>query len=217
MVKTELYVMPKPECGKFLTQLEECLNNNNFFIKKIYAVKDWETVARSIYLPKLGGENKNFVLGFESHAWVLKNLFGNRALVLKVDKDENSSLDNKLRELYNAKESFRDKMIGGEGRTYVVCINTDRIQELRAKGKKGILGVDYHGKFKTFNKNYNGSWDYVYFKYVHCPDPSLKLLKREWAILNDTGIISPLNLVNFKDWNLMKKTGSMIPFSEVSK
>lgn len=220
--KVKVYLMPKPECAGHLDKLEDIINQSYYVIKEIYKVNDWESVARQIYSDQLKHADKSFVNGFEAHVWALKQMYGNRSLILTLDRDSKEGspdLASKLKDAINIKKYFRDSMLGCEDGTFLVTLNAEKIPGLRIDGFKGVLGTASNGVYSPFDEKYAGRWDYVFFKYVHCPDfdPKLSALTKEWDILNNSGVISPQNLLSRDDWMKMKYLKTMIPLSEYQK
>lgn len=106
-------------------------------------------------------------------------------------------------------------MLGCEDGTFLVSLDLSKVPELGIQGQEGILGTGNNGSYQPFDQKYEGSWDYVFFKYVHSPDPELRFLVREWNLLRTMGVISPQNLISFDDWEAMKFLKTMTPPSEL--
>jgi hypothetical protein len=217
MTEHKPFIMPKPESAKFLAELEECINDSGYKIDGIWRVKDWQSTARALYADQLvESRDSSFVTGFESHVWMLNYLFGNRSLILTLDAQETSANAHlsMLEDVFAIKQKFRRNMKGCYDGTLLTLLDLSKIPELKYNGQSGLLGTSKGGVFKPLNNgSYDGSWDYVYFKYVHCPEPERNM--KELDILKNLGIFNQENIITPSDWEIMKYQKTMIPPSEV--
>jgi len=217
--KIGLYFMAKPECSKYLVELEETLNENNFPIKQIYKVRNWEALSREMYNPQLLSSSEDFVLGFEGHVWLIKHLFGNRGLILILEDEIQKgdlSLKDKLQRLYDTKQKFRTKISESLNGTLVFNVNLDRLNgsQFNKGGNIGHLGTFNNGAFTSFSDQHFGRWDYLYLKYVHSPDVDIGTLEYEWSTLLRNNILAPENRIERREWELMKKLKTHVPPNE---
>jgi len=82
-----LFTIVKPDGGRYLTELEQTLNERQIFITDVYAIQDWEKISRSIYKEQLQDSSRSFRVGFESHVWLCQYLFGNQGLLLLLNAE----------------------------------------------------------------------------------------------------------------------------------
>ena len=211
-VNIQLYIMAKPECNRFLDGLEAVLDSFGLWRDKVYRVNDWEQAARAIYEPQLEVSHNCSREGFESHIWVNKHLFGNNALVMTLENSVEESLEQGLKRVHTAKEYFRRMMKGCYDNTFFVCINTEQIDSLKGIGESGSLGC-MNERFVPFCDC--GTWDYVFFKYVHSPDPQVLCLEYEWKTMCELGIFRPENVISMDSYELMKRLKTLIPPGEL--
>lgn len=212
-----VYLMPKPECAPHLTYLDNLIHQSPLKITGVYEVKDWENTARRIYAPQLEVGSATFNQGFEEHVWLLKYMFGNRTVVLILNSEQ-EDLQTKLLEATKLKTTFRESRLGAEDYSFITMLNLDKIPDLNPDGLKGELGVKANKHFSIFGTNqFRGTWDYVFFKYVHSPDPELEHLYRELQVLTELGILDQENQLPLKEWDCMKKLKTLMPISELKK
>jgi len=209
---TKLFMLPKPVCINHLSLLENVLLEHDFIIENIYKVFDWKDISCKIYGPQLDSD-KAFKEGFEAHTWLVNHLFGNRTIVLVVDEISENGLEEKLINLDVAKTDFRKRVYADETGGIIICMNNYKLP-VSVSGKMGFLGVKQDNNFYKL-LNLPGCWDFYYFKYVHCPDPNIKELEREWNILVNCKVICPENLITKEEWQCIKQLKTMIPLSDI--
>lgn len=211
-------MMPKPDCTSYLDKLEEVINANGYRIYEIYRILDWRNLARQVYQPRID-ESQDFGNGFEAHAWLLNYLWGNRAVALLLDTDEDKPLDVRVNETLGIKRAFRKQMHGGiRDATFLALMDINKIADLDYEPPEGILGSNSPEQgFVPFNIiEEPGKWDFIYFKYIHCPDHDMKTFNYEVSVLENNSIFVPENLISFEDWKKMKLLKTMIPPSEIT-
>ena len=163
----KLYVMPKPECAPYLSELEDGIVTGGFNIEEFYIVKDWEGLSRVVYRDQLKSPDPNFIAGFENHVKLSRYLYGNRSCILIVDQTKIHSLQDKCIELHKIKDKFRQKLSKSLDGTFFLAADTNRLSEGRfLGGNEGIIGV-YNKGFTPIRNDFKGLWDYFYFKYIH--------------------------------------------------
>ena len=79
------FIIIKPDGSHYLPEITQTLEENRIQITEVFFIKDWEAAARAIYEPQLKASSQDFNVGFETHIWLTKYLFGNCALLLLVN------------------------------------------------------------------------------------------------------------------------------------
>jgi len=201
MVETSLFIIPKPESSIYLQAIEEMLGEEKFRVDSVYQIKNWEEAARAIYEKQLAESSYEFRIGFEGHIRVTKILFGNESVLVTLSNPF-ESLEEGVKRLFTKKQEMR-KRLGERGhKSLVICANLSGLESVfSGYGNGGVLGVQDKDKFKPF-EGYTGVWDYFYFKFFHTSDPDEEILRREFNILADMGILS--NEVQKEKWSIMK-------------
>ena len=164
-----LFLMPKPECAPYLSELEDTIIESKFKIEEVYLVRNWEHTSRLIYQHQLENSDDNFRFAFENHVILLKYMYGNRSCILVVDQADNeeSDIKDKCEDVYRIKGKFRNKLSKTLDGTFFLAADTNRLSEGRfLGGNEGIIGV-YNKGFTPIRNDFKGLWDYFYFKYIH--------------------------------------------------
>jgi len=210
----DLFVVVKPDGGRYLKELDSTLSENKIIIKEVYFIEDWEKVARSIYQKQLDSASRSFYVGFESHIWLCQYLFGNNGLLLILDtSDRQAGLKAKTQTVYDARESFRKKFPASNG-TFTIAVNLEKLDSDRFSGsgkKKGILGVvQPESTEPLIEDGSEGVWYRNYFKYIHAPE-NAEELKFQYSKLIDLDIMTEQNRISKDELELLKFLRCLTP------
>ncbi len=210
----DLFVVVKPDGGRYLKELDATLSENNVLIKDVYFIEDWEKVARSIYQKQLDSASRSFYVGFESHIWLCQYLFGNNGLLLTLDTgDLETDLKAKTQIVHDARESFRKKFFASNG-TFTIAVNLEKLDGDRFSGSgkvKGILGVvQPEATEPLIEDGSEGVWYRNYFKYIHAPE-SVEELEFQYSKLLGLDIMNEQNRISKNEWELLKFIRCLTP------
>lgn len=213
----DLFVVIKPDGGRYLKELEETLNENRLSIISVYCIEDWEKTARSMYKKQLETSSRSFCVGFESHIWLCQYLFGNQGLLLLLDSSgKNFSLESKVQILYESRENFRSKFFASNN-IFTIAVNLDKFDNEAFKGsekRRGILGTYYSSSIDPLiNGDSEGTWYRNYFKYIHAPE-NVNELNFQFKTLSDLGILKEENRIEKEEWEMLKYLRCVIPPSK---
>jgi len=202
-----LFVIVKPDGGRYLRELDDTLGENKLVINNVYFVEDWEKVARSIYQKQLDRSSRSFYVGFESHIWLCQYLFGNNGLLLMLDSNSQpADLKNKTQIVHEARESFRNKFPASYG-TFTIAVNLEKLEGDRFVGsgkKKGVLGIIQSASTEPLiSEGSEGVWYRNYFKYIHAPE-NVEELEFQYTQLIALDIMSEHNKISKDEWELLK-------------
>lgn len=209
-----LFVIVKPDGGRYLRELDKTFGENGLIINEVYFIEDWEKVARSIYQEQLNNASRSFYVGFESHIWLCQYLFGNNGLLLILDtNNKNVNFKVKTQIVHDTRESFREKFPASNN-TFTIAVNLDKFdgEEFSGSGKRrGILGVMQSDSLEPLIENGSeGVWYRNYFKYIHAPNDTEELLS-QYQILTDLKIMSEKNKIDKNEWELLKFLRCLTP------
>lgn len=215
-----LFVIVKPDGSRYLSELEQTLNERGLFVSNVYFVQDWETTARTIYERQLQTSSRSFCVGFESHIWLCRYLFGNQALLLLFDTEAAGlSLDSQAQALYEARNCFRSKFSASDD-TFVIAVNLDKFpgEAFRGSGKKkGHLGISQPNSFTPLiERESRGRWYGNYFKYIHAPE-NFDELCFQFKALTELGILKEENRIEKEEWEKLKFMHCLTPPSRYRK
>jgi len=215
-----LFVVVKPDGGRYLRELEETLRERQISIISVYCINDWEKVARSIYKKQLETSSRSFCVGFESHIWLCQYLFGNQGLLLLLDPiSENFGLESKVQVLHEARENFRSKFFASND-VFTIAVNLDKFDSETFRGSdkvRGTLGTFYSGFIDPLvGSNSDGMWYRNYFKYIHAPE-NVNELDFQFKELITLGILKEENKVDREEWEMLKYLRCVIPPSKYIK
>lgn len=213
-----LFMLVKPDGGRYLTEIEQTLNERNIFITDVYAVSDWERIARAMYQRQLEESSRPFRVGFDSHVWLCRYLFGNQALFLLLNaQTTNTDWNLQVKAVYEARNGFRDKFSASSNGTIAIAINLNKLEgdPFRGSGKKkGHLGISQPNSFDPlFDGISKGRWDGNYFKYVHAPENPGEL-SYQYQALSSLNVMSEENRVDKEEWEILKQMHCLIPPSK---
>ena len=209
-----LFMVVKPDGGRYLREIDDTLRENKLVINGVYFVEDWEKVARSIYQKQLDSASRSFYVGFESHVWLCQYLFGNNGLLLTLDTGEqNLDIISKTQIVHDARESFRKKFPASNG-TFTIAVNLEKLDGDRFIGsgkKKGILGIiQPESTEPLIDGESEGVWFRNYFKYIHAPE-NVEELQFQYNKLIDLDIMSDANKISKEEWELLKFLRCVVP------
>lgn len=212
-----LFVVVKPDGGRYLKELEETLNENHISVIDVYCIDDWEKVARSIYKKQLETSSRSFYVGFESHIWLCQYLFGNQGLLLLLDPSgENFSLESKIQVVHEARENFRSKFFASND-IFTIAVNLDKFDSEAFRGsekRRGILGTFHSNSIDPLVGNDSeGTWYRNYFKYIHTPE-NVDELSFQFKKLMDLGIFKEENRIEKEEWEMLKYLHCLTPPSK---
>lgn len=215
-----LFMIVKPDGGRYLTELEQILNEKQIFITDVYAIQNWERIARSIYRKQLQNSSRCFCVGFETHIWLCQYLFGNQALLLLLDtKIADLDFDSQVQIVYQARNNFRNKFSASND-IFTVAVNLDKLQgsSFRGSGKKrGYLGVSRPNSFDPFIEGGSeGRWYRNYFKYIHVPESSEEL-SHQLQSLVELNVLKEENKIEREEWEVLKYMHCLVPPNEYKK
>jgi hypothetical protein len=198
------FIIIKPEGARFLKEIEDEIILCGYSIKKMYHVKDWESIGTKLYSFDWEYMNK-LQLEFKASIWICKYLLNNEGILVLIKNDNNMNSE----EIgYKVKRSFRNKYTQYGNETMFCAVNSGKI------GIKYIVeqNISSSNKFKNIEKKMikNGSWRRIKFSHIHSPDSTVESLKREWNHILTEEIISSKNLISKENWSLMKKAKCII-------
>lgn len=216
--RARLFIIVKPDGGRYLNEIEQTLNEGRVFITDVYAISDWEKVARSIYQTQLQDASRSFRVGFESHVWLCQYLFGNQALLLLLNAQAvGPSCNLQAKAVYEARTNFRGKFSAASNGTIAIAVNLDKFEKDSFRGsgkKKGHLGISQPGSFDPlFDGISRGRWYGNYFKYMHAPENS-KELSFQFQALASLDIMTEENKVDREEWEILKQIHCLLPPSK---
>ena len=216
-----LFMIVKPDGGRYLAELEQTLNERQTFITDVYTIQDWERVARSIYKKQLQNSSRSFCVGFESHVWLCQYLFGNHGLLLLLDTEaKNLSFNSQTQAVHEARDSFRSKFSASND-IFAMAVNLDRLSGWSFRGsgkKKGYLGISQPNSFDPLfdEEKSKGRWFNNYFKYIHAPQNSEEL-SYQFQALVELGIFRKENEIDIEEWEMLKYMHCLVPPSKYIK
>jgi hypothetical protein len=213
-----LFMLVKPDGGRYLTEIEQTLNERNIFIADVYAVSDWERIARAMYQKQLQESSRSFRIGFDSHVWLCRYLFGNDALLLLLNAQATITDWNlQVKAVYEARNGFRNKYSASSNGTIAIAINLNKLEgnSFRGSGiKKGHLGISQPNSFDPlFDGISKGRWDGNNFKYVHAPE-NFEELTYQYQALSRLDVMSEENRIDKEEWEILKQMHCLVPPSK---
>lgn len=192
------YFILKPDGVRFLDEICKSIEKDVNFVK-YYAIDDFDSIIKKIYHTHYEKKGDKFKKDFESFLFGLKQIFGNRGLLILIG-DNKGSYEELLQNINKKKAEIRKKFINdnigiitnyGEGNQLIRFISVTG-EPMLPRIMKGS------GNYRISN-----------FNIIHSPDSSLKTNFDELKILIDEGIIDDKNLITDEMLKNMRKYGTL--------
>lgn len=214
MFKPNIFIVIKPDGGRYLREIEDTLSENQIHINNIYYIEDWEGVSRSMYQKQLEAASPSFNIVFNNHIWLNQYLFGNQGLLLMLDSNiEKSDLDKRARSVHETRESFRKKFSASND-IFAIAVNLEKLKGstfVDSQKKHGVLGVMQPDSLEPLMGNASeGMWYRAYFSYFHAPESKEELVFQYQKLIN-LGIVSNENEIDRNEWKLLKQIRCINP------
>lgn len=212
--KPDIFIVVKPDGGRYLREIEETLSENQIHIKSIYYIEDWEGASRSMYQKQLEAASSSFNIVFNNHIWLNQYLFGNQGLLLMLDSDiERFDLDKRTKAVHETRESFRRKFSASND-IFAVAVNLEKLKGstfVDSQKKHGVLGVMQPDSLDPLMGNASeGTWYRAYFSYFHAPESKEELVFQYQKLIN-LRVITKENEVAKNEWELLKQIRCINP------
>ena len=200
-----MFTLLKPEMKRCVDSLDTYLVGAGFKIDSRHPIKNWEETAREVYAPQM--VDPQFASEFNVYLWMTKNLFGNDAVAYQLSRD--ASTEQNLKDLGGVKQRFRSDFLERLDGPLNMMVNLDRISTYQPieTGKRGII---YIGDKPLQEGNFNGRWDYFFFKYIHTSD-NPESHEREKNVLMSRGVYD--TKISDRQWKQMVATGTLTPLN----
>ena len=183
--------------------LDPYLSEAGFEIDSRHPILDWRLISKDIYKPQL--MDPKFASEFNAYLAITGSLFGNNSMAYRLSRDDTPQKN--LDDLMDVKRRFREYTSGKLDSAISFLVNLENIgvPQPRKTGIEGTLGVN---GTPLDPENFNGRWDYFFFKYIHTPD-NLVAYGRENGILEKHGIYD--GSISSKQWEQMRDTETLTP------
>lgn len=105
MIKYD-FLMLKPESQKRFPEIYDEIQKSKLGSIKLYGVNDWTNLSKELYTNQLK-TNSEFETSFESLAYIINYLFGNKAIVVLIKNIYNN--ENFEKDILKFKKKIREK------------------------------------------------------------------------------------------------------------
>lgn len=147
MVKYDFVVL-KPESQKRFSDIYEEIQKSRLGSIKLYGVNDWAYLSKELYANQLK-TNSEFEASFESLVYIIKHLFGNKAVVVLIKNIYNN--ENFEKDILKFKKTIREKY--SESDKIYFLINLAKLKGINADKSK-ISEILLKDKSRQFKKKF---------------------------------------------------------------
>jgi hypothetical protein len=198
-----MFTILKPEMRRCIDAFDPYLEEAGFNIESRHSIPNWDFLARQIYSPQI--KDPKFACEFNICLWMTQNFFGNQAVSYKLNKK--GGIEQNLEDLMRVKKRFRADISQKLDAPFTFLVNLDKLKipKLKLIGRAGVLKV---GNVPLDADNFNGRWDYFFFKYVHSSE-NPGTYQAENKVLERNEIYN--TQITDEQWKHMKETGTLVP------
>jgi len=199
------YVLFKPDSQRDFNEILEMMPKNNLKPYKYYFVHDWKKVSEILYKEQFD-QNVNFKLSFESLAYIVNNLFGNKGVICIIKKEDNQELQDFVNNVLDFKIRVRERYCKKDEIILVANVDKMPIDRLQVRNNGKIRLIDSNGQLKEVKRyKKEGLYKFHSLSYIHCPDADIIKVLDEMNLLHNEGIIATQNEISIGQLNEIKK------------
>ncbi len=202
------FMMLKPESQKDFDKIFRMVEKSGFELVNLYRVKDWRSTSEKLYEDQFN-ENISFKLTFQSLAYTINCLFGNKGVVLLIRNKGNISDEIFVQKMVAFKHLVRD-MFCRTNEIFLVSNISQMPLERYGISNNGTLKIqDKTGRIKEISRcREEGLYKFHSLSYIHTPDADIKRVGVELKILEDLGVLSKDNIIAKQELVNMRKYGT---------
>lgn len=198
-----MFTILKPEMRRCIEALDPYLTEAGFKIDSRHSIPNWTSTAKEIYSFQLS--DPKFASEFGVYLWMTKNFFGDSAVAYQISRGE--SLEDDLKHLMQVKSTFRSDLSRKLDDPINFMVNLDKLSTYQPTklGKRGTIMIE---GAPLEEGNFDGRWDYFFFKHIHTSD-NTHVHEKEEGVLRAHGIYN--DQINEEQWNQMVEMGTLTP------
>lgn len=207
MQRSYSYFIVKPDGIRYL---DEILNDleSSFQEIRYYAVDDFESLIKKLYHKHYEKKGSNFGKAYASYLYGIKEIFGNKALLVLVG-DREKTYEELSYDIFAEKTLIRQKYVNNNV-GLITNLGDERINYIRYIDKKGNLKepriLNGMGNIRISDMNI-----------IHSPDPNEATTKEELQIIIDSGILQDGNLLTPDTIKKIREYGTFNFFNDMKK
>lgn len=202
------YMMLKPESQKDFDKILNLTEKSSFDVVDFYRVNDWKTVSEALYNDQFN-ENINFKLTFQSLAYTINSLFGNKGIILLIRNGEDISNEVFAQKVVAFKHIVRDMFCKAKEIFLVSNISQMPLDRYGIANNGTLKIEDKDGKIKEISRcREEGLYKFHSLSYIHTPDADIRRVCVELKILEDLGVLTPNNIIGKSELVKMRKYGT---------
>ncbi len=197
MKRSFSYFVLKPDGIRYIDDICETIEGR-FDNVIYYYIEDFEDIIKKLYHKHYEEKGEKFAGSFESYLYGLKEIFGNKALLMLIG--DRSSQKELAQKVFNTKIEIREKY-GNDN----IGIVTNHKGNEQSK-KLYIRLIDEKGEqSKTRILSDLGYYRISDMNTIHCPDPDVEITAEELNIIYREGVLNPDTVISKEIMDNVKK------------